>query len=146
MIEKDIELVSNLKNIELKGKVNEQYIYAKIPEEYLNAIENVLSELEELREDNYAYHQLMRMQNKREYRSKFLKDFKKEYGENVMPDYDEIYKRYDKQKKEIETKDKAIETWKKIAEKLAEELTKLTEENKEYYLDWAKREVEKNDN
>ena len=67
-----------------------------------DAISNVLSELEELREDNYAYHQLMRMQNQREYRSKFLKDFKKEFGENVMPDYDEIYKRYDKQKKEIE--------------------------------------------
>ena len=45
-IDKDIELVSNMKNIELKGKVNEQYIYAKIPEEYLNAIENVLKELE----------------------------------------------------------------------------------------------------
>ena len=36
-----------------------------------------------------------------------------------------------------------LEKYKKIAEKLAEELTKLTEENKEYYLDWAKREVEK---
>ena len=49
-LDKDIELVSNLKNIELKGKVNEQYIYTKIPEEYLNAIENVLKELEELRD------------------------------------------------------------------------------------------------
>ena len=49
-IDKDIELVSNIKNIELKGKVNEQYIYAKIPEEYLNAIENVLSEFQGLRE------------------------------------------------------------------------------------------------
>ena len=46
MIDKDIELVSNLKNVELKGKVNEQYIYAKIPEEYLNAIENVLVDRE----------------------------------------------------------------------------------------------------
>ena len=46
MIDKDIELVSNLKNVELKGKVNEQYIYAKIPEEYLNAIENVLADRE----------------------------------------------------------------------------------------------------
>ena len=45
-LDKDIELVSNLKNVELKGKVNEQYIYAKIPEEYLNAVENVLKELE----------------------------------------------------------------------------------------------------
>lgn len=43
-LDKDIELVSNMKNIELKGKVNEQYIYAKIPEEYLNAIENVLAD------------------------------------------------------------------------------------------------------
>lgn len=57
--------------------------------------------VKELEEDNYAYHQLMRMQNEREYRSKFLKDFEKEYGENVMPDYDEIYKRYDKQKKQL---------------------------------------------
>lgn len=45
-IDKDIELVSNLKNVELKGKVNEQYIYTKIPEEYLNAIENVLEDRE----------------------------------------------------------------------------------------------------
>lgn len=45
-IDKDIELVSNLKNVVLKGKVNEHYIYTKIPEEYLNAIENVLKELE----------------------------------------------------------------------------------------------------
>ena len=52
-IDKDIELVSNLKNVELKGKVNEQYIYAKIPEEYLNAISNVLSELE--KKDNIIF-------------------------------------------------------------------------------------------
>lgn len=49
MIDKDIELVSKLKNIELKGKVNKQYIYAKIPEEYLNATENVLKELNKYR-------------------------------------------------------------------------------------------------
>ena len=40
------------------------------------------------------------MQNKREYRSKFLKEFQQEYGTNTLPDYDEIYKRYDKLKKE----------------------------------------------
>ena len=45
-IDKDIELVSNLKNVVLKGKVNEHYIYTKIPEEYLNAIENVLADRE----------------------------------------------------------------------------------------------------
>lgn len=66
------------------------------------AIRNLIARNKELEEDNYAYHQLMQMQNKREYRSKFLKDFKAEYGENVMPDYDEIYKRYDKMKKQLE--------------------------------------------
>ena len=64
----------------------------------LDYITNLQEENEELREDNFAYHQLMKMQNKREYRSKFLKDFQKEYGENVFPDYDEIYKRYDNYK------------------------------------------------
>ena len=59
-------------------------------------------ENEELIEDNYAYHQLMKIQNKREYRSKFLKEFQEEFGTNVFPDYDEIYKRYDKLKKENE--------------------------------------------
>ena len=61
----------------------------------LDYITNLQEENEELREDNFAYHQLMKMQNQREYRSKFLKDFQKEHGKNVFPDYDEIYKRYD---------------------------------------------------
>lgn len=64
----------------------------------LDYITNLQEENEELREDNFAYHQLMKMQNKREYRSKFLKDFQKEHGRNVFPDYDEIYKRYDNYK------------------------------------------------
>lgn len=64
--------------------------------------ERLKEELEELREDNYAYHQLMKMQNEREYRSKFLKEFQEEFGKNIFPDYDEIYKRYDKLKKENE--------------------------------------------
>lgn len=63
-------------------------------------ITNLQKEVEDLREDNYAYHQLMKMQNKREYRSKFLKEFQQEYNTNTFPDYDEIYKRYDKLKKE----------------------------------------------
>lgn len=114
-----------------------------------------LSELEELREDNYAYHQLMKMQNAREYRSKFLKDFKKEFGENVMPDYDEIYIRYDKQKKEIKNKDKDLELWKKMAEFLAknsvrakcERCVEDLDENGciRCMLNWAKSEVLKNE-
>lgn len=70
-------------------------------ENELQAIKILENQIKELKEDNYAYHQLMKMQNEREYRSKFLKDFQKEYGENVMPDYDEIYKRYDQQKKQL---------------------------------------------
>ena len=42
------------------------------------------------------------MQNKREYRSKFLKEFQQEYDTNTFPDYDEIYKRYDKMKSKID--------------------------------------------
>ena len=67
-----------------------------------NYITNLQEELEDLREDNYAYHQLMKMQNKREYRSKFLKEFQQEYDTNTFPDYDEIYKRYDKMKSKID--------------------------------------------
>lgn len=70
-------------------------------ENELQAIKILENQIKELKEDNYAYHQLMKMQNEREYRSKFLKDFQKEYGKNVMPDYDEIYKRYDQQKKQL---------------------------------------------
>lgn len=66
------------------------------------AYEVVLEELEDLREDVWTYHQLLKMADKREYRSKFLKDFQAEHGKNIMPDYDEIYERYDKMKKQLE--------------------------------------------
>ena len=66
----------------------------------LDYITYLQEEVEDLKEDNYVYHQLMKMQNKREYRSKFLKEFQEEFGTNTFPDYDEIYKRYDKVKKE----------------------------------------------
>lgn len=62
--------------------------------------------IEKLEEENKEYSSLIEMQNKREYRSKFLKDFQKEKGKNVFPDYDEIYKRYNDYKARI---DKAIE-------------------------------------
>ena len=65
-------------------------------------IKELEEEVENLREEDWAWHQILKTQNKREYRSKFLKDFQKEYGTNVFPDYDEIYKRYDKMKKENE--------------------------------------------
>ena len=66
---------------------------------YVQYLENRIKELEEenqeLRENDWAWHQLLKTQNEREYRSKFLKDFQKKYGKHVYPDYDEIYKRYD---------------------------------------------------
>ena len=50
------------------------------------------------------------LENKREYRSKFLKEFQEEFGTNTFPDYDEIYKRYDKIKKENERLKDELET------------------------------------
>ena len=89
-----------------------------------NDIKLLKEELEELREDNYAYHQLMKIQNEREYRSKFLKEFQEEFGKNVFPDYDEIYKRYDKLKKENK--------------QLKELCNKYEEEHKTTFEEWKK--------
>lgn len=60
----------------------------------------LLSYIEQLEEEIAEYEFLIDMQNSREYRSKFLKEFQEEHGKNVFPDYDEIYKRYDKLKKQ----------------------------------------------
>ena len=60
------------------------------------------NEIERLKEEVNVLRAILNTQNEREYYSKFLKDFQKEKGKNVYPDFDEIYKRYDKQKEEIE--------------------------------------------
>lgn len=86
-----------------------EFIVIEDKKYHLNCITNLQEEIEDLREDNYAYHQLMKMQNKREYRSKFLKEFQEEFGTNTFPDYDEIYKRYDKVKKENEKVHKELD-------------------------------------
>lgn len=78
----------------------------KVITQLLKRISDLEFEVERLENENEEFYKLMEMQNKREYRSKFLKDFQKEYGKNVFPDYDEIYKRYDNYKSRI---DKAIE-------------------------------------
>ena len=70
-----------------------------------NAIETVLNELQAIKQDRDEWKMIVDTGNKREYKSKFLKEFKKEYGKNVEPDGDEIYKRYDEQKKIIKLKD-----------------------------------------
>ena len=78
-------------------------------ERLLDYITNLQEELEDLRESDWAWHQTLKIQNKREYRSKFLKEFQEEYGTNTFPDYDEIYKRYDKLKKENEKVHKELD-------------------------------------
>lgn len=69
---------------------------------------NLQEEIENLREEDWAWHQTLKAQNNREYRSKFLKEFQKEYNTSTYPDYDEIYKRYDKLLKENERLKKSI--------------------------------------
>lgn len=54
---------------------------------------------------------IIRMQDKREYRSKFLKEFQAEYGKLAYPDYDEIYERYDKLKEENKNLKEQLERW-----------------------------------
>ena len=97
----------------------------------LNLIKKQKEEIKELKEDNKSYKYILDMQNKREYRSKFLKDFQKENGKNMFPDYDEIYKRYDKQKEEIERLKNAEEYAKLGKETLLDTIHKQEKEIKE---------------
>ena len=94
--------------VQMYRDLKEKYSVAKTTEEEALILESELRKENEnlkernqyLEENDWAWHELLRIQNKREYRSKFLKEFRKEYGENTLPDYDEIYKRYDNLKKE----------------------------------------------
>lgn len=106
--------------VQMYRELKEKYSVAKTTEEEALILESELRKENEnlkernqyLEESDWAWHELLKMQNKREYRSKFLKEFQKEYGKNVLPDYDEIYKRYDKQKNIIKnsiSKDKIKE-------------------------------------
>lgn len=126
-----------LKNYELDkkfGQMSVDSICHLFPSEMIaikDYITNLQEELEELREDNYAYHQLMKMQNEREYRSKFLKEFQEEFGKNVFPDYDEIYKRYDKLKEDIEYEQHCNEQLRKTITNLEYKIERLKNELKE---------------
>lgn len=68
----------------------------------------LLEYLDSLKEEVEAVYSILEMQNKREYHSKFLKDFQKEHGKHVFPDHDEIYKRYDDYKRRCEKATKLI--------------------------------------
>lgn len=113
-------------------------------------IDLLLSYIEQLEEENKYLKQLCQTQNDREYRSKFLKEFQEEFGKNVFPDYDEIYKRYDKLKKEnkqlkklcdkYEEEHKTIfEEWKKDINIIDELSQYLEEDLKQQYRDCGHR-------
>lgn len=78
----------------IKDLRNELNIALNLIEKQNEKIEQLKKQNEDLYEDNIVYHNIMMKQNRREYRSKFLKEFQEEYGINSYPDYDEIYKRY----------------------------------------------------
>ena len=83
--------------------MNKDFIYEEqkqLIEMWKNKYYEQKEKLEQLEEEIAEYEFLIKMQNNREYRSKFLKEFQKEHGKNVFPDYDEIYKRYDRLKEE----------------------------------------------
>lgn len=101
-------VIEGLRHIANSGDGSSIQLSNKSCKRLLEKIEKLEEEVEDLREDNYTYHQLIRMENKREYRSKFLKEFQEEFGTNTFPDYDEIYKRYDKVKKEKQKLEKII--------------------------------------
>lgn len=78
----------------IKNLRNELNIALNLIEKQDEKIEQLKKQNEDLYEDNIVYHNIMMKQNRREFRSKFLKEFQEEYGINSYPDYDEIYKRY----------------------------------------------------
>lgn len=86
----------------LKKYVNDKNMQYSEPMINAKDVKLLLDYIQELKQDNDEFYMLMKMQDKREYRSKFLKDFQKENGKNLYPDYDEIYKRYDDMKSRIE--------------------------------------------
>ena len=88
-----MELEKAIKRLQSMQKDrNEQEMNSIFMEDY-EAIETVLNELQAIKQDRDEWKMIVDTGNKREYKSKFLKEFKKEYGKNVEPDGDEIYKR-----------------------------------------------------
>ena len=82
----------------------------------------IADERDRMKEELKELNEIMEIGRKREYHSKFLKDFQKEHGKNVFPDHDEIYKRYDDYKSRVEKADKEIERLNKENEELKHKL------------------------
>lgn len=98
-IKKDLELDSSARYSDIENKIDE--LYETINQQCVTLAKSEKANIR-LKEDNKELKLLSMTQNNREYRSKFLKEYQKEHGENCYPDYDEIYKRYDKLKEENE--------------------------------------------
>ena len=91
---KAIEIMTKVRDKNIHTFVDELTTILNLIEKQNEKIEQLKKQNEDLYEDNIVYHNIMMKQNRREYRSKFLKEFQEEYGINSYPDYDEIYKRY----------------------------------------------------
>lgn len=78
------------------------YCYKRLSLEECNTISNYITNLqEEIKEWEY----IQDIQNKREYRKRYLEERRKEDPTLLYPDYDEIYKRFFEQRDRI---DKAL--------------------------------------
>lgn len=76
-------------------------LHYDVTEDEYKAISVVLEEYNSVVVERDEWIRIAEMQNKRKYRSMFLKEFQAETNENTFPDYDEIYKRYYEQKELI---------------------------------------------
>ena len=69
---------------------------------FLNLIEKLKKENEELKSDNLEKERLLEIFDNRKYRKRYLKERRKEEPNLLYPDGDEIYKRYYELKKQID--------------------------------------------
>lgn len=69
---------------------------------FLNLIEKLQKENEELKSDNLEKARVLEIFDNRKYRKRYLKERRKEEPNLLYPDGDEIYKRYYELKKQID--------------------------------------------
>ena len=93
----------------IKNKLTKLAESSNTPDYYKLLVKAVFDYITELEEENWEYETLQEIGDRREHRSNFLKDFHREFGNNVYPDYDEIYKRYDDMKERMKKAQKCID-------------------------------------
>ena len=142
-----MDLEEALKEVELhqKGKLNlgtwEDFKKELNLDEDIKIIEKFIKEVQEEYSETLVDGKVYRIEN-------FPIEFKptKELAksiENVLSELEENRKTLKCTQDSWYKDTQELEKYKKIAEKLAEELDKLTVESKEWYLGWARKEVEK---